>query len=185
MRKRFARSGSNAVWLSSLVLLAIAPGAALGEGDENVRQTVARISFVSGEVSYSRGDDPDAWDKAIPNVPMIQGDRLWAGSKGQAELQLAAGGVFLGAGTGLAALSLTHGVSQFSLDSGAATFRVNRLGRGEVFEVDTPNAAVTFLAPGTYRIDVDGEGGTLVAVWYGSARALVGAGQCFETGLTH
>ena len=35
---------------------------------------VARISFVSGPVTYSRGDDPDEWDDAIENVPLTIGD---------------------------------------------------------------------------------------------------------------
>jgi hypothetical protein len=31
--------------------------------------TVARVSFVSGSVTYSRGDDPDEWDDVIENLP--------------------------------------------------------------------------------------------------------------------
>ena len=37
---------------------------------------VARLSFVSGPVTYSRGDDPDEWDDAIENVPVTIGDRI-------------------------------------------------------------------------------------------------------------
>ena len=35
-----------------------------------MRQTVARISFLSGPVSFSRGDDPEDWQPADRNVPM-------------------------------------------------------------------------------------------------------------------
>jgi hypothetical protein len=44
----------------------------------DIRQTVARISFLSGEVSFSRGDDPDYWQAADRNVPMTLGDRIEA-----------------------------------------------------------------------------------------------------------
>ena len=49
---------------------------------------VARLSFVSGGVTYSRGDDPDEWDHAIENVPLTIGDRIFAPEGGRAELQL-------------------------------------------------------------------------------------------------
>ena len=52
---------------------------------------VARISFVSGAVSYSRGDDPDEWDDAIENVPLTIGDRIYSPEDGRAELQLSSG----------------------------------------------------------------------------------------------
>jgi hypothetical protein len=54
-------------------------------------QAVPRISFVSGPVSYSRGDDPDEWDDAMINVPFTLGDKLYSTRDGRAELQLPAG----------------------------------------------------------------------------------------------
>src|SRR6266511_2913371 len=52
---------------------------------------VSRISFVSGPVSYSRGDDPDEWDDAIENVPLTIGDRIYSPEGGRAEVQLSSG----------------------------------------------------------------------------------------------
>src|SRR5918995_7131241 len=75
---------------------------------------VARISFVSGPVSYSRGDDPDEWDDVIENVPLTIGDRLYLPEDGRAELQLASGNfVRLAPGSYFSALNLSDDIQQF------------------------------------------------------------------------
>jgi uncharacterized protein DUF6600/FecR-like protein len=144
----------------------------------DIRQTVARISFLSGEVSFSRGDDPDYWQAADRNVPMTLGDRIYTGSRSRVELQIRGGELIrLGGRTDFAALDLTEDSRQFSLTSGVASVRIRRLSRSEIFEIDTPNAAVTFEEPGDYRVDVDQEGFTRVAVRDGSATVAAGGGQ--------
>ncbi|MGE5358474.1 MAG: hypothetical protein ACM3NQ_05600, partial [Bacteroidales bacterium] len=37
---------------------------------DDIRQTVVRVAYLSGEVSYNRGDDPDDWQPASLNFPM-------------------------------------------------------------------------------------------------------------------
>src|SRR5512141_2589989 len=129
-----------------------------------IRQTVARISFLSGDVSFSRGDDPDDWQPADRNVPMTLGDRIYTGSRSRIELQVHGGDfVRLGARTDFAALNLTEDTRQFSLRSGVASIRIRSLSDYEIFEIDTPNSAVTFERPGDYRVDVDEDGFTRVA----------------------
>jgi FecR protein len=143
-----------------------------------IRQTVARISFLSGEVSFSRGDDPDDWQPADRNVPMTLGDRIYTGNRSRLELQIQGGDfVRLGANTDFAALDLTEEARQFSLTSGVASIRIRRLSQYEIFEIDTPNAAVTFEEPGDYRVDVDEDGFTRIAVRGGSATVAAGGGQ--------
>jgi hypothetical protein len=143
-----------------------------------INQTVARISFLSGQVSFSRGDDPDDWQPADRNVPMTLGDRIYTGSRSRMELQLHGGDLLrLGARTDLAALNLTEDTTQFSLKSGVASIQIRRLSDTEIFEIDTPNAAVTFEQPGDYRVDVDESGFTRVAVRSGSATVAAGGGQ--------
>ena len=125
-----------------------------GYSDPDIRQTVARLSYVSGDVSFARGDDPDDWQPADPNVPMTLGDRTWTAG-GRLELQVHGGNLIrLAQSTDLAALNLTDDTKQFSLSAGVASFRIRRLGDDEVFEVDTPNAAITFERTGDYRVDV-------------------------------
>ncbi|MBK9964080.1 MAG: FecR domain-containing protein [Holophagales bacterium] len=161
-------------------LLAVHPAAAQyadDEGDDGIRQSVARVSYFEGEVSLNRGDAPDDWQPASINYPMTFGDRLWAGRRSRAELQLRGARVYLGPGSELAALDLTLDVRQLSLTVGTATFQVIRLEREEVFEVATPNVSVTFETPGTYRVDVDEDGNSRVSVRQGRAWAAAAGGQ--------
>ena len=144
----------------------------------DIRQTVARISFLSGSVSFSRGDEPDYWQAADRNVPMTWGDRIYTGRSSKMELQVHGGDfVRLGPRTDFAALNLTDDTKQFSLRSGVASIRIRRLSNYEVFEIDTPNAAVTFDRPGAYRLDVDEQGFTRVSVRSGSATVAAGGGE--------
>ena len=79
--------------------------------------------------------------------------------------------------TSLAALNMTEDTKQFSLSAGIASFKIRRLDDYEVFEVDTPNAAVTFETPGDYRIDVRTDGSTRIQVRRGQATVASGGGQ--------
>ena len=148
-----------------------------GYSDPEIRQTVARLAYISGDVSFARGDDPDDWQPADPNIPMTLGDRTWTAG-GRLELQVHGGNLIrLAQSTDLAALNLTEDTKQFSLSAGVASFRIRRLGDDEVFEVDTPNAAITFERTGDYRIDVRPDGDTRVQVRRGRAIVASGGGQ--------
>ena len=159
---------TRTIWtLGALALAFVASIATAQARDEygEVSQTVARISFLSGEVSFSRGDDPDDWQPADRNVPMTLGDRVYTGSRSRIELQLQGGDtVRLGARSDFAALNLTDDTQQFSLRSGVASIQIRQLSNNEIFEIDTPNAAVTFDRAGSYRVDVDENGSTRVSV---------------------
>jgi FecR protein len=144
--------------------------------DDDIRQTVARLAYVSGDVSFARGDDPDAWQPANPNIPMTLGDRVWT-SGGRLEVQVHGGNVIrLAKSTDLTALNLTEDTQQFSVSAGVASFQIRRLGENDVFEVDTPNAAITFERAGEYRIDVR-ESETRLQVRRGQAVVASGGGQ--------
>ncbi len=148
-----------------------------GEGDV-VQQTVARIADVQGNVSYARGDDPENWQAAGVNMPMTLGDRIYADQRSRVELQVHGGDlIWLGSRTDLAALNLTQDTKQFALKSGVGSFQVRQLDQDDTWEVDTPNAAVTFERAGEYRIDVDSGGNTRVSVQQGAATVAAGGGQ--------
>ncbi len=138
---------------------------------------MARVAYISGDVSFARGDDPDDWQPADANIPMTLGDRTWTAG-GRLELQVHGGNLIrLAPTTDLAALNLTEDTKQFSLSAGHASFRIRRLADDEVFEVDTPNAAITFERTGDYRIDVRPNGGTRLQVRRGRATVASGGGQ--------
>ena len=175
--KRTSGLGAIVAFFSFLLFGGIA-GGQYRDDTGDIRQTVARVSFLTGDVSYARGDDPNDWQPADYNVPVTIGDRLYAGSRGRAELQVHGGfTVRMGSLTDLAALNLTDETKQWSLQAGSAAFQLRRLGPDEIFEVDTPNAAVTFEREGDYRVDVDRDGNTHVTVQRGRALVAAGGGQ--------
>ena len=131
---------------------------------------VARLSFVSGGVTYSRGDDPDEWDDAVENVPLIAGDRIYAPAQGRAELELSSGNfVRLAPRSYLTMVNLSDDIKQLYLGEGAASFNIRRLASDEDFEIDTPNVSVTFEGPGRYRVAVDENGDSRITVRRGRA----------------
>ncbi|HQR66933.1 MAG TPA: FecR domain-containing protein, partial [Thermoanaerobaculia bacterium] len=142
--------------------------------DDGIRQAVFRVSYTSGQVAFSRGDDPDHWQEAMVNVPLTLGDRLWADRGSRAELQVPGARVFVAPETQLSVLDVRDDIVQMSLAVGTAAVRLRHLSEGEIFEVDTPNAAVTLRTPGRYRFRVDEDGTTRVEVSEGSALAAVG-----------
>ena len=160
----------------SLVLffLAVSLIGAKGLPAQERYPTVARLSFVSGSVSYSRGDDPERWDDAVENVPLTVGDRIYAPENSQAELQLSSGNfIRLAPRSYLSTLNLSDDIKQFYLGEGIASIHIRRLQSDEVIEIDTPNVSVTFDEPGSYRVTVDGDGNSRIAVRRG--RAVVAA----------
>ena len=164
-----------AVILSALFAAIAAAPAARAQGD--FRQTVARVAFVQGDGSFQRGADPGNWQPLALNVPMTIGDRVWMGGAGRLELQAPGFRAFLAPGTELAALNLTEDVQQYSVSQGTATFRVVSMDPEDVFEIDTPNAAITLERLGLYRVYVDSNGDTRFSVRLGEARVAAAGGE--------
>ena len=174
------RTLSLSTWLAFAAALGACAALAQDppDSDTGITQTAARISYLDGDVSFARGDDPDTWQGADRNVPMTLGDRVYTGRGSRLELELNGGDVVrLAAGSDLTALNLTEDTRQFALKSGIAFFRVPDLQPDELFEVDTPNTAVTFEGSGDYRLDVDEDGNTRLSVHKGSATVAAGGGQ--------
>src|SRR5512139_2357970 len=113
--------------------LALATTSQAQPWDDDIRQTVVRVAYFSGQVSYSRGDDPDGWQPASLNYPMTLGDRLYTARGARLELQTEGGAIYLAPETDLAVLNLTYDVKQFSLGMGSASFRIRHVGSGESF----------------------------------------------------
>ncbi|HEY7114804.1 MAG TPA: DUF6600 domain-containing protein [Thermoanaerobaculia bacterium] len=148
------------------------------QGPDDIRQTVARLSVIDGEVSYARGDAPDDWQGADRNVPVTLGDRLYTGARGRAELEVHGGSIVrIGSNTDLAVLNMTDDTKQFAVKSGVASIYLPRLDGDDVYEIDTPNTAITLEKPGDYRVDIDADGNTRVTVRQGQANVAAGGGS--------
>ncbi|MBX3276755.1 MAG: FecR domain-containing protein [Acidobacteria bacterium] len=165
-------------------LLLIYAGAVAQNPDRLIR--VVRLSLTEGQVDYQRAQDSrDEWYEATANLPLDEGDQLFTGEDGRAELQLTGGNVIRinrRSNLQVSEFNTTH--MQFALSVGAATIRIESLDPRRLqivsldavgdnqpiyFEIATPVAAVTLLREGEYRINVSEDGATEVIVRDGAA----------------
>ncbi|HEY2925770.1 DUF6600 domain-containing protein [Piscinibacter sp.] len=124
---------------------------------------VARLGYMSGAVSFSPAGEVD-WVQASINRPLTTGDRLWSDARARAEIQVGGAMIRMNAGTGVSVLNLDDRIAQLQLTQGTLNVRVRRLEPNQVFEVDTPNLALTLRQPGEYRIEVDPDGNATTIV---------------------
>jgi hypothetical protein len=120
---------------------------------------VARLGYASGAVSLSPAGEND-WVQATLNRPLTIGDRLWVDAGARAEIQDGGAMIRLNGNTSLSVLNLDEYITQLQLTQGVLNVRVRRLAPNQVFEVDTPNLALTLRYNGNYRIAVDADGNT-------------------------
>lgn len=129
-----------------------------------------RISYLQDGVSF-RAAGTATWSRAELNRPIGEGDALWADVAARAELHLASVAIRMDARTSLEILRFGDRAVQAKVTEGIVGVRLRRLEPDEVFEIDTPNAAVTFLEPGEYRLDVQpGMDTSFVTVRTGNAQ---------------
>jgi hypothetical protein len=139
-----------------------ANAAASAAGDPPSR--AARLSSMQGGVSFQAAGSTD-WSTATLNSSLTTGDRLVADDGGRAELEVGGMVARFGSSTDVTVTNLTDGLFQLGVPAGTLRLSVYRMNPGDTIEVDTPNGAVTVLAPGNVRIETNGAGTqTLVSV---------------------
>jgi hypothetical protein len=85
----------------------------------------------------------------------------------------------LGQNTGFSFLNLDDHTTQIDLSSGVIDVRVRGIDRNDVYEIDTPNQALTIYQPGLYRIEASEDGNyTVVSIRQGEAES-TGNGQSY------
>jgi hypothetical protein len=129
---------------------------------------VGRVGLVSGTVSFQSGS-MEEWAPATLNYPMTAGDRLWTDRGGRTEITLPSTAIRLDSGTEIAFLNFDDQTVQIQLSVGSVSIRLESLDPDNVFEIATPNASVSLLEPGNYRLDVQGDGTTRIVVRHGTA----------------
>ncbi len=120
------------------------------EGDPPNR--VARLSYMQNAVSFEPSGEND-WSQATLNYPLTTGDRLWTDKDARAELETGNVAIRMDQQTDLTTTNLTDQLLQLGLAQGSLRIRVYDLRSGNSVEVDTPNAAITIVQAGSYRID--------------------------------
>ncbi len=121
----------------------------------------------------------DDWAPAAVNRPFTTGDYLYADQKSVAELHMDIAAMRLGELTSFGILNLNDQVTQLKLTEGDMYFRIHDFGDNQTFEVDTPNAAITFLRDGVYRIHVDPNANTTYVVTRSGQAEITGGSQAF------
>jgi hypothetical protein len=149
-------------------------------GQESVDQTqispsadpptqVGRLSVAQGNVSVEPAS-VNQFSPADVNYPLTTGDRLWTDYNALAEVQGRQLAVRMAQTTDLTVTAMTDTLAQFGLGQGSVHLRTYALAPGTTTELDTPNVAVTVLATGDVRVDVDPTGEwTVVTVFAGVA----------------
>src|ERR1700674_5797308 len=110
------------------------------EGDVDAPGRAARLSYVSGTVSFQPGGVED-WIPATLNRPMTTGDRLWTEVGARAEMHIGSAALRAERRSNFAFLNLDDRTAQIQLSLGTLSVRVRRLAEDEIFEVDTPQVA--------------------------------------------
>jgi hypothetical protein len=126
----------------------------------------ARVGIINGQVSLMRGDSGE-WVAAIVNAPVMQGDTVATAANSRTEVQLDFANVMrLEQNVQVKIAALVQGRIQIQVANGTIDYTVFKGSEANV-EIDTPNMAVIPQGPGVYRIQIDGEGQTEVAVHKG------------------
>lgn len=124
---------------------------------------VARISYMSGNVSVRRGDSGDLV-AGVLNAPLTVGDRVVTADGARAEVQLDfANIVRLGPATEVRLSQLAQRQYQIQIATGTTTFRVLRDTDAQI-EISTPTVAIHPLRRGVYRVTVHPDGSSDIAV---------------------
>jgi hypothetical protein len=161
-------------WLFAVLILV--PNRTLADDDPPSR--VARLSYASGQVSFSPSGTDD-WVSAVTNRPITTGDKLWTDQNSRAELHIGSAAIRLGDQTGFSFLNLDDRVAQIRVTEGTIGLRVRRLGPEETFEIDTPNLAFSVLRPGRYRVSVNEAGDTTIINVREGQGEVTGGGSAF------
>ncbi|HEY1725762.1 MAG TPA: DUF6600 domain-containing protein [Steroidobacteraceae bacterium] len=152
------------------------PGEPSAGGDVDPPTRAARLSYLRGAVSVQPAGIDD-WSGAEINRPLTSGDQLWSDRESRAEIEFGNATVTLADGSGVSVLNLSDQGVQLQLSAGTVNIAVRALADGDGFEIDAPNAAVTLLRPGSYRIGVDEAGNTTVEMRDGQAQIATSVGR--------
>jgi len=135
-------------------LLGAASAMAQAPSPEDLPGRVGRVADVGGELFLAPQDKPDAWQPVGLNYPVANGDNLWVGNDGRAEIDLGGTQLRLAGDSNLHISRLDDRQFALFVAQGRVSVRVRVLEAGETAQIDTPNAQIAITRPGLYRIDV-------------------------------
>ncbi|MCU0238813.1 MAG: FecR domain-containing protein [Pyrinomonadaceae bacterium] len=127
------------------------------ENDDYVPEVtakVARISFMRGEVQIRRADSQD-WEKAVQNLPLVEGDQIATGENSRIEIQFDTKKFLrLDENSFLKIVTLRDEGKAVSLPQGTMSLRLLEFDKDiQYFEIDAPNTTISVQKYGLYRVD--------------------------------
>jgi hypothetical protein len=165
------RTNTRTVSVAAIFLLAAGFAFAQNPPGQDPPSRVARLNMISGPVSFQPASVDD-WTNATLNYPMTTGDHLYADVDARAEMHVGPNAIRLNSRTNFGFLNLDDRTAQIRLTEGAIHIRLRSLLDSDIWEIDTPNGAISLLRTGDYRIDTDpGRNATMVTVIAGEAEA--------------
>ncbi len=160
---RFIRIGMAAVCLGA--------GAAHAQDPPS---RIARLNYISGNVSMQPAGLDD-WTNAEINRPFTSGDTIFTDFASRAEFHLDTAIIRAGENTSFGFLTLNDQMTQLRLTEGDLSVTLRDLDVDQAFEVDSPNASVSILRPGSYRFRIAADGSlTFVVARRGQAEITAG-----------
>ena len=139
-------------YLLTILILCAMLTSPLFADDGDPPSRVARLSSVSGSVSFQPSGE-DQWSQATLNYPLTTGDRIFTDQDSRAELETGNIAIRLSANTDLTTTNLNDQLVQVGLGQGTLRVRAYDMQEGNSIEIDTQNAALTLLRPGSYRVE--------------------------------
>jgi hypothetical protein len=122
------------------------------------------------------------WRAIAHNYPVTNGDNVYVGPDGRAEIDFGSGSAWLAGGTTVYFDRIDDHHVRIRLSDGQMVIRIRELDRGETARVDMRRGGVDITAPGLYRFETNSNftrsGGDVVHVKYGNAE--LSTGSSFE-----
>jgi len=153
----------------ALALFALLAGVPAHADSDDPPARVARVNLIDGNAELKLAGTEN-WIDQLLNRPLTGGDRLWIESGARAEMHIGSTALRLGSGTALQILAVDDRRVRLRMTTGSISVRIRDLDSDELFEIETPQGAVSLLQSGGYRLDVDDrDERTELAVWSGRA----------------
>ncbi len=131
----------------------------------DVTARVARFTFIRGDVEVRREGSQD-WEKAVLNLPVVEGDEITTDAGGRFEIQFNSyTHVRVAENSYLKIVGLKDGAIALSLPEGTLNARFTKFDKDEsFFEIDAPKTTIAVQRSGMYRIDAGKSGDSEVRV---------------------
>jgi hypothetical protein len=168
----------------AVVLLCAAAGLAQAQSttDDSADppSRVARLSYIAGDLAFLPAGAKD-WSDASINRPLTTGDRLSTSQGARAELEFGGGTLRMDGQTDFGLLDLNGQLTQIELTQGTLSLTVRHLDQGQSYEIDTPTVALVVDQPGSFRVDIDDNGGSTRVTAFDSGATVYGENSAQRT----